>query len=113
MEVTRDALLLDAWRADVPKWMCWEAKKGFNPLMTCTKNWRDEILEFFTHPVTNAYTEALNGVTKVANRMGRGYSYEIIRARLLFKNLPDEIDMTPRHYNLEPGTRAPSRTTYD
>lgn len=71
------------------------------------------ILEFFTHPVTNAYTEALNGVTKVANRMGRGYSYEIIRARLLFRNLPDEIDMTPRHYNLEPGARTPSRTTYD
>ena len=105
--------LLDAWRADVPKWMCWEQKKGYAPLMSCTKNWRDEILEFFTHPVTNAYTEALNGVTKVANRMGRGYSYEIIRARLLFRNLPDEIDMTPRHYNLEPGARAPSRTTYD
>ena len=34
--------------------------------------------------ITNAYTECLNGLTKLANRMGRGYSYEIIRAKVLY-----------------------------
>lgn len=28
--------------------------------------------------------EGLNGLTKVANRMGRGYSYEIIRTKMLY-----------------------------
>ena len=32
----------------------------------------------------NAYTECLNGLIKIANRMGRGYSYEIIRAKTLY-----------------------------
>jgi hypothetical protein len=34
--------------------------------------------------MTNAYTEALNGVIKVANRNGRGYSFEAIRAKVLY-----------------------------
>jgi transposase len=32
----------------------------------------------------NAYTECLNGLIKLSNRMGRGYSYEIIRAKVLY-----------------------------
>jgi len=48
------------------------------------KNWRKEILNYFDHPITNAYTEGVNGVAKVMNRMGRGYSFEVIRARVLF-----------------------------
>ena len=48
------------------------------------KNWRNEILAYFDHPISNGYTEALNGVAKVINRAGRGYSFELLRARLLF-----------------------------
>ncbi len=35
-------------------------------------------------PITNAYTECLNGLTKLSNRLGRGYSYEMIRAKVLY-----------------------------
>lgn len=59
-------------------------KKEFKPLLTAMKNWRTEILAFFDHPITNAYTEALNGVAKTINRTGRGYSFDVLRARLLF-----------------------------
>lgn len=45
---------------------------------------RDEILNFFDSGVTNAYTESMNGITKTANHMGRGYSFEAIRARILY-----------------------------
>ncbi len=34
--------------------------------------------------MTNAYTEALNGLIKVTNRVGRGYSFEVIRAKMLY-----------------------------
>jgi hypothetical protein len=59
-------------------------KKSFAPLLTATRNWREEILAFFDHPISNGYTEALNGVAKVINRSGRGYSFEVLRARLLY-----------------------------
>lgn len=58
------------------------------------RNWRTEILAFFDHPITNGYTEALNGATKVINRMGRGYSFEVLRGRVLFGGelAPQQID---------------------
>ena len=74
---------LDAWRESVPAAMK-KGKKSFAPLLTATRNWREEILAFFDHPISNGYTEALNGVAKVINRSGRGYSFEVLRARLLF-----------------------------
>jgi hypothetical protein len=43
---------------------------------------------YFDHPISNAYTEALNGVAKTINRAGRGYSFEVLRARLLFGSKP-------------------------
>jgi transposase len=70
----------DAFPGQVPPIL----KKEFRPLLTAMKNWRTEILAFFDHRITNAYTEALNGVAKTINRQGRGYSFEVLRARLLF-----------------------------
>ena len=32
----------------------------------------------------NAYTEAANGLAKIANRNGRGYSFEAIRAKIIY-----------------------------
>lgn len=77
--------MLDAWRASVPGNMK-KGKKSFGPLLTATRNWRVEMLAYFDHPISNGYTEALNGVAKVINRQGRGYSFDVLRARLLFKN---------------------------
>lgn len=79
---------LDEWRASIPASMK-KGKRSFLPLLTSTKNWREEMLAFFDYPITNGYTEAVNGVAKVINRAGRGYSFEVLRARLLFgKGVP-------------------------
>lgn len=72
----------DRYASDVPA----SLKADFLHLTRPMKNWRKEILNFFDFPITNAYTEAVNGVTKVISRMGRGYSYEVIRAKLLFND---------------------------
>lgn len=58
-------------------------KGDFKEILSALKNWRKQILAYFDHPITNGYTEALNGVAKVINRQGRGYSFEVIRARVL------------------------------
>lgn len=39
---------------------------------------------YFDHPITNAYTESLNNLIRVMNRLGRGYSFEALRAKILF-----------------------------
>jgi hypothetical protein len=64
-----------------------EVKSAFQPLLTAIGNWHDEIFAYFTVPgasITNATTEALNGLAKLAQRSGRGYSFDAIRAKLLY-----------------------------
>lgn len=68
------------WLANVST----EMKPTFKDLLSAMANWHDEIFAYFEQPITNAYTEAVNGLAKGMNRMGRGYSFEVIRARMLF-----------------------------
>ncbi len=58
----------------------------FSDLVRAVTNWHDPIFNFFDFQITNGYTEAMNGLIKVANRIGRGYSFEAIRAKMLFRN---------------------------
>src|ERR1700681_3907586 len=56
----------------------------FYPLNRAVNNWMPEIMAYFDHPMTNAYTESLNNLIRVMNRLGRGYSFEALRAKVLF-----------------------------
>ena len=49
-----------------------------------------KLLETVGGNITNASTEALNGVAKTINRQGRGYTFEVLRARLLYGKGPLE-----------------------
>ena len=73
-------LALDAWHLSIPK----SLKTEFKELDRAATNWRTEILAIFDYPISNGYTEALNGVAKVVNRQGRGYGFDVLRARILF-----------------------------
>ena len=57
---------------------------NFKELVTAVENWKPEILNFFGTGATNAYTEAANGLAKIANRNGRGYSFDAIRAKMIY-----------------------------
>ena len=72
----------EAWENALPD----QGLEGFKSLAKTVHNHYDDIFMYWNAPVpiTNAYTECLNGLTKLANRMGRGYSYEIIRAKVLY-----------------------------
>jgi transposase len=61
-----------------------EIRDAFYPLTRAVNNWMPEIMAHFDHPVTNAYTESLNNLIRVMNRLGRGYSFEALRAKILF-----------------------------
>jgi transposase len=68
------------WKAAMPE----SIADAFHELIRAMDNWHDEIFAYFDTGITNAYTEAINGVIKHVNRAGRGYSFPAIRAKLLF-----------------------------
>lgn len=61
-----------------------EVAESFLPLITALDNWNQYILNYFETPITNAYTESLNSLIRVADRMGRGHSFEVLRAKILY-----------------------------
>jgi len=61
-----------------------EVKPYFSDLTRALGNWHKEIFAYFDYPVTNAYTEAMNSVIRHVDRMGRSYSFETIRAKMLY-----------------------------
>ena len=72
----------DEWENALPK----NDLERFRSLAKTVHNHYEDIFAYWDSPtpITNAYTECLNGLIKIANRMGRGYSYEIIRAKTLY-----------------------------
>lgn len=70
-----------AWLDSLPP----EMEYAFGAARTALTNWWGEIFNFYDHRVTNAYTESTNRLAKDMNRMGRGYSFEVMRARLIYE----------------------------
>jgi len=70
----------DHWRGHIPE----SLRVSFQPIVTAVTNWHAEVFTYFEYPITNAYTESLNNLIRVANRVGRGYSFEALRAKMLF-----------------------------
>lgn len=77
---TQAMLRYEHWRKSISP----ELYSHYAPLVTAWTNWQPCIMEYFNHPVTNAYTESLNNLIRVMNRLGRGYSFEALRAKILF-----------------------------
>ncbi len=64
-----------------------KGQKGlWSDLVRAVGSWREEIMTYFETdmPVTNAYTEPINRLAGDKNREGRGYSCEVMRARMLY-----------------------------
>ena len=76
----------DEWRASIPQ----ETKGAFGDFERAWRNWRGEILAYFDCHATNAYTESLNNLIRTTNRVGRGYSFEAQRAKVLLSEGPEK-----------------------
>ena len=75
------------WKRSIPA----EMASAYSDLVRAWDNWTPFILGYFDHPVTNAYTESLNNLIRVMNRLGRGYSFEALRAKILFSEGAHQI----------------------
>ncbi|MDY0191810.1 MAG: ISL3 family transposase [Desulfuromonas sp.] len=79
----------EAWENSLPV----EGMEPFKRLVKTVRNHYDDIFAYWDapFPITNAYTEGLNGLIKMSNRLGRGYSYEIIRAKTLYSAVARKV----------------------
>ena len=84
VQPTREAaeIAVERWTGNLPT----EIEKDFRDLRVALRNWNQEIMNFYEQPVTNAYTESVNSIARFINRIGRGYSFEVLRARLLYND---------------------------
>ena len=67
------------WKNSIPNDM-----KAFLDVANMINNWRTEIFNYFDVRVTNAFTESINNLIKHIEKRGRGYSFEVLRAKVLF-----------------------------
>lgn len=72
--------LYDEWAKQIHP----DVAEHFLPILTAFGNWEKEIFAYFESPITNAYTESLNSLIRVVDRMGRGYSFDVLRAKILY-----------------------------
>lgn len=69
------------WEASIPP----ELSKPFKPVKTAFRNWKPYIPNYFDDErVTNAFTESFNAKVRRVYRNGHGYSFERLRAKVLF-----------------------------
>lgn len=61
-----------------------ESFEAYKDLIRAVDNWQEEIFNYFDKQLTNAYTESLNSIVRQVDRRGRGHSFEVLRAKILF-----------------------------
>ena len=85
---------------------------AFKKLAKTVHNHYDDIFAYWDAPfsITNGYTEGLNGLIKMSNRLGRGYSYPIIRAKTLYSKEARKVGSGIRagHGKVEYGPHIPT-----
>src|SRR5690554_8084760 len=97
--------LFNAWLHNLTP----EIREAFNDLARAWQNWEPYICNYFNHPVTNAYTESLNNLIRVMNRLGRGYSFEALRAKVLFAEGAFKTEMKRPKFERKPANQVAER----
>ena len=76
------------WKASIDP----TVQRWFGGVASTVDKWHRQIFDFFDLRVTNGYTESFNRFVKDTNRIGRGYTPERLRNRLLFNEHAQKIE---------------------
>jgi len=83
--------LFDAWLKFIP------AYDQFGAMRKTMTSRRQDILNYWKAPYTNAYTESVNNIIKSIEKNGRGYKFDVLRERcMLALNTPKQGRFQPR-----------------
>ncbi|WP_051094443.1 transposase [Bordetella sp. FB-8] len=102
------AARFDTWAKSVGL----EHRAAFAPALSTWRNWQPQILAYFDHRITDAFTESLNSLIRSINRRGRGHSFEVLRALVPYSKGAHQIETKRRHFarqdwDMEMFDRAP------
>lgn len=75
----------DAWEA-FKRWenLIPQHMGPFKDVAKTVNNWKVEIFNYFDYPYTNAFTESVNNLIKEIEKRGRGYTFDVLRAKVLY-----------------------------
>ena len=59
----------------------------FDGFISTVANWHTEIFNYFDNRYTNAQTESLSNVIREVDRAGRGYTFPVLRAKILYRHI--------------------------
>ena len=95
-------------QANIPS----ELQPHFAPVTTCFRNWWGDIFSYFDndHKLTNAFTEGMNSMIKAMQHIGRGYTFDVLRARMLYKNIEHAHRKKPKSVSLAKFARNKQRS---
>lgn len=93
------------WKKSIPKNL-----KSFHDVAQKINNNLEDIFSYWDVPIriTNTYIDGHNSMISVANRMGRGYTFEVFRAKMLYNKLARSITTLNTQPRLEYGTYIPT-----
>ena len=76
------------WEADIPKHLA-----SFRYVAKTVNNRFEDVFSYWDAPmrITNTFTEGHNSLIRAANRMGRGYTFEVLRAKMLYNKVARSI----------------------
>lgn len=69
----------NAWKTSIPEHMT-----EFKEVAKTIDNWHKEIFNYFDYRVTNAFVEGINSTIRAIEKQGRGYTFEVLRAKVMF-----------------------------
>lgn len=72
-----------AWKDLIPT----ELDGTFREARNALDNWWTEIFNWYEYRISNGYTESINRLAKEMDRIGGGYSFDVIRARLVYDEM--------------------------
>lgn len=91
---TEAMMLYDAWEVSIPA----HVRSYFTDIFSAFDNWSHEIFNYWDFKFTNAFTEALNNGIRSVYAAGNGYSFEVLRAKLLYtKGTHKLYEVKPRY----------------
>lgn len=64
-----------------------EGCNAFDDFISTVEHWHTEIFNYFDNRYTNAQTESLNNVIREVDRAGRGYTFPVLRAKILYHHI--------------------------
>lgn len=60
-----------------------DVRPEFDGLIRTADRWGEQIFDYFDHPYTNAYIEALNGLVRDLHNSGRGYDLKTLKFKAI------------------------------